>query len=739
MFKKSSSKPPAPPHRAARTPRSRTTSARRLVSLDCLRGGAVLAMALANAPLYLGPPARAWQSLPIGASPVDVGAQAVLAAVDNLQLYLVFAVLFGYGLGMQLQRTATTGSAYVRCRLLVLAILGALHALLLWYGDILLTYALGGAVVVALRDLRRSVRLLLALVLLVCLPLVLLVTPAPAPATELAPAQRRTVAAQLAAYRAVDLGHIVAQRLADTRRQGAANLVALPAIIALMLVGLEGARDAWPNRLAAWAQRHPIQVLLVLSGGLALTQGGTVLAADVGAAHTSRLVGAPVIGVAVLAWLLGRERSGRRIPGQRTLAAVGRLSISSYIAQSLLFTSLAYGYGWGTYGRWSPLGMLLVAVAIAATGAIVARALDTYWSVGPVEWLWRCAARAGAQVTQRGTTRVPCSPCPARLALRTPDTCTKTPMTWTTIPSTLAPLRALQEDTMTIPTPSTTDLMDELNAWPGAALVIDPRGQLFAATADARGQQGPTYHTPDQGIDVATLFDLAAAPDVQALHAALLGYAQECDPCFAAHSLPLLHAAIACGNVTGQHPLHVLARWTAMAAPQALHEARQYAPAAVRQFTGGDDPNLNDLRKFTQSAWSTLATRLCPLLPHLALLTQPDIPADWHQHRATVYVTLPLDPRTTTLVTCIVQGCLRAVQRRPAQTPVLLVLDDGMPPLELMVEFDNRTRTAASTSAIVPSLAFARMVLANAHTRLILSTNTTDPTDAGVAPRAGQT
>lgn len=226
-----------------------------------------------------------------------------------------------------------------------------------------------------------------------------------------------------------------------------------------------------------------------------------------------------------------------------------------------------------------------------------------------------------------------------------------------------------------------TPTLDELRSWPGAALVLDPRGHIVAATADARARSGPAYQLPDQGIDVATLVDLTALEDVAALHDALLGCGQDRDPSFSRHSLPLLHAAVACAQVTGEHPLHVLARWTELAAPVALREARQYAPATVRQFTGSADPNLDGLGKFAQAAWGTLVTRLSPLVPHLALLTQADIPADWHQCSATLYVTLPRDPRTTPLVTCIVESCLWTVQRQLTQPPVLLVLDRGVPPL----------------------------------------------------------
>jgi len=85
-----------------------------------------------------------------------------------------------------------------------------------------------------------------------------------------------------------------------------------------------------------------------------------------------------------------RLAAGPRLP--RALAAVvpvGRMALSNYFLQTLLCTTLFYGYGLGLYGRTGPLLNLVViacvfAVEIAASGLWLRR-----FRFGPAEWLWR--------------------------------------------------------------------------------------------------------------------------------------------------------------------------------------------------------------------------------------------------------------------------------------------------------------------------------------------------------------
>jgi len=311
---------------------------------------------------------------------------------------MVFALLFGFGLQRQLDRDVSGGVAYVVRRLLVLAVIGAAHAAVLWYGDILLTYAGAGLLVLAFNGAAPATRRRLAVILLLVWPVLLLTVRLPEPPYLPTPAQRSAEREQVMAYRSPDVQRIVLQRGMDTVRQAANNLLALPAILGMMLLGADGARGTWLQHGMALRKRYPSMYVLLMFGGLGCVLGGHAVAPHTARALALALLGAPLLALAGVVWLLGREQAGHILPGQRTLGAVGRGAITSYLLQSVLFTSLAYGYGGATYGRWSYGGMLLVALLIAAVCAVCARAWFLRWPLGPVEWLWRCAARCGSTV-----------------------------------------------------------------------------------------------------------------------------------------------------------------------------------------------------------------------------------------------------------------------------------------------------------------------------------------------------
>ncbi|WP_411282032.1 DUF418 domain-containing protein [Gemmatimonas sp.] len=72
------------------------------------------------------------------------------------KFYSIFSLLFGLGLALQMQRGEERGRdplPLFRRRLRVLMLIGLSHILLLWFGDILLFYALMGMVLIRLRHL----------------------------------------------------------------------------------------------------------------------------------------------------------------------------------------------------------------------------------------------------------------------------------------------------------------------------------------------------------------------------------------------------------------------------------------------------------------------------------------------------------------------------------------------------------------------------------------------------------
>ena len=73
----------------------------------------------------------------------------------------------------------------------------------------------------------------------------------------------------------------------------------------------------------------------------------------------------------------------------RPLAAVGRMALTNYLLQSLIATTLFYGYGFGLFGQVGPALGLLTTIAIFTAQIPISVWWMGRFQFGPVEWLWR--------------------------------------------------------------------------------------------------------------------------------------------------------------------------------------------------------------------------------------------------------------------------------------------------------------------------------------------------------------
>ncbi len=224
------------------------TRRERIVAIDAMRGVALLGILLINVQYFQGPqpwlegPAAAWRGL-------DRILFLLASWLVEGKFVSMFAFLFGVGMALQLRRAADGGAAPARLlvrRLLVLGGFGLLHATLIWYGDILLTYAITGLILLLFRN--RSVRALRAwgagllgtacgvLVLVAVLALAtngLDTTAAPAGAGANALAE-----SGLTAYTSGDYGQMLRQRLQELAVAASSFPLNLPWVLGLMLFGL---------------------------------------------------------------------------------------------------------------------------------------------------------------------------------------------------------------------------------------------------------------------------------------------------------------------------------------------------------------------------------------------------------------------------------------------------------------------------------------------------------------------
>jgi uncharacterized protein len=369
--------------------------------VDALRGFALLGILVVNIASFASTYYGLGVPDPLAVSLAERCASFVRAFLFETKFYLLFSFLFGYSFTLQMRAAERGGKPFVprmARRLVGLWVIGVLHAVLLYYGDILTTYAVLGAVLLLLRR-RADVFMACAAV-----ALVLLVSLAWAGvghmysqvdmqmATQAAYAE---AAAAQAAYRATP-ALVVLQHLRDLSQVWwVTALVQAPEALAMFFAGFIAGRRG----LLAHPQAHRKLLRRVVGWGLAIGLPGALAYAlpalrlnDAvrelsGLAVT--LLTAPFLAAAYAAGMLLVFQAG---PGRvlaQWLAPAGRMALSNYLLQSLVcaWIFLAYGLRWvGTVG---PLASFAIALAIFAGNLALSRWWMHRFTYGPAEWLLR--------------------------------------------------------------------------------------------------------------------------------------------------------------------------------------------------------------------------------------------------------------------------------------------------------------------------------------------------------------
>jgi len=397
--------PPAPPGRAAPT-----GAAERITALDVLRGLCLLGVVAVNLLFLSGPGERIFLA-PFAESP-DPWALRLTVFLFMGKAYALLAFLFGAGFALQAERLAFRGvrpGPVLLRRFLSLAAIGLAHGLLVWSGDILVLYGLLALLLLAFLRRRRRTVGILALALPAAnaalfaafagaLALAARLSPdgTSAFAVEMAEEAARTVEESLRAYGEGPLGLLFAHRARELLRQLGNGLAASPQILGLFLAGVWAARRGLLREPAAHGRLLARAAVLLGAAGLAgeivhlrLVAHGSERLPHMLAGQALHLLSAPALALGAGAAALVALSTRRGLRALSWLAPLGRTTLTSYLAQSVLFTTVFYFYGGGLYGRVGPAACLALAVATWLAQAAVARAWLERFRMGPAEALWR--------------------------------------------------------------------------------------------------------------------------------------------------------------------------------------------------------------------------------------------------------------------------------------------------------------------------------------------------------------
>src|ERR1051326_3487034 len=126
----------------------------RIALIDVLRGLALFGIIAANMRGFAGPHMTYFAPDLLWKTRSDFWIQAFVDTFIQGKFITLFAFLFGVGFSLQFSRAEARGSRFgpiYRQRLEALILLGVLHQVLFWWGDILVSYGLGGFFLMAFR------------------------------------------------------------------------------------------------------------------------------------------------------------------------------------------------------------------------------------------------------------------------------------------------------------------------------------------------------------------------------------------------------------------------------------------------------------------------------------------------------------------------------------------------------------------------------------------------------------
>lgn len=394
-----------------------TTTRERYEVLDALRGFALFGILLANLYSFFG-----YNTLtPDEILALPVADRGVLFFIDwfiESKFFGLFSILFGIGFGLQAARMDRAPSffrAYWYRRMLVLLVIGLLHMVFVWIGDILTLYALLGMLLPLFIDLSDRALVRWVVGLLAAPIAIFFVTWLTSDASFWSSLSRYSAELK------VELGFgdlsLLEMSTSDSPREVFfANALAViprpisyllsgryPQVFGLFLIGLLLSRRL-PDILT---RRIPLSRTLLVGFLIGLvcslayawtkaTSGSYYSLTAFGAVQAVVLhIGAPLLSLGIGWAFLRIWHSAAEAGVFNGLATLGRMALTNYLFQTTLSAVLFTGYGLSLMGQLPYSLIPLFALAILLCQWLLSHFWLQRWPQGPLEIVWKRLAYVG--------------------------------------------------------------------------------------------------------------------------------------------------------------------------------------------------------------------------------------------------------------------------------------------------------------------------------------------------------
>ena len=383
----------------------------RIKSLDIIRGIAILGILIMNIQSFSMPGSAYSNPLAFGdLNGINKWVWILSHVFADMKFMNIFSILFGAGIILVTSRSEMkTGKSAVLHykRTFWLLIFGLFHAHLIWYGDILVTYALCAFLLFPLRKIKPSVQLLLGIFIFSIHSIIYVffgLTLDEWPSESLSEmAQSWTPALERINF---EIGMITGTLSQQIQYNSAVatylqtnfflSLYGFWRVSGLMLIGM--ALYKLDFFISDKFKTNYYKLLLVaLPIGFALIIIGVInnFNADWDWKYSMFLGsqfnywGSLFISIGYLSVIMILVSSNILSSSKNRLAAVGRMALSNYISQSLICITLFFGIGFGFFGHIDRWMQVIVVLFVWILQLILSKPWLEKFKYGPLEWMWR--------------------------------------------------------------------------------------------------------------------------------------------------------------------------------------------------------------------------------------------------------------------------------------------------------------------------------------------------------------
>ncbi len=377
----------------------------RIELLDVYRGFAIMGIFVVNIVIMNSTFLNQDVFLSHYTSVIDQAAQRILQLFFYTKFFPIFSLLFGLGIAMQalklLEKDASS-SRFFRRRMTLLFLIGVIHILFLWSGDVVHLYAILGLLTTWCLRLSDGWLIVLSIGLLI-FPFYDWILELFFSVVHFDPGS------YLSDLTGKDVNRIIRH---GSYMDGAklrvleylSNIPMLfgflaPIALSMFLLGLYLGRNRIYERLDRYLERIKRPVLWIalftnlyrLCFLFVLTKWSIYEIEVVRSTMVKLMVISDVAMGLFYLWLLGwiwYHSSWSTL--LQPLKHVGRMALTNYILQSLIGLILFSSMGLSLYESMSPSICLLVAIVVFTFQVVLSKIWLNYFRYGPLEWIWRC-------------------------------------------------------------------------------------------------------------------------------------------------------------------------------------------------------------------------------------------------------------------------------------------------------------------------------------------------------------